>query len=87
MPIKIRTPRGIRKRIAKRKGPRAASSIHLDKGGLRIEGERFPYFIGQDIEVDTFGKAGAILTVGIFTDRLTVDRVLPPRTTLIQRFN
>lgn len=87
MALKIRASRGIRKRIAKRKGPRTASSIHLDKGGLRIEGERFPYFIGESVEIDHFGDNGALVTIGIFADRVTMSGALPRRATLTQRFN
>lgn len=87
MTFKIRASRTIRKRLAKRKGPRSAGSIRIDRKGLSVEGERLPFFIGTEIEVIHFGTDTALVTFGIFTDRVIVDGILPRHASLTQRFN
>lgn len=69
----IRKSRTIRKRIAKRKGMRAARLVEIDRKGLVIEGERFPFHVGAYVGIRHFGmRPNAILNVDILVDEVKV---------------
>ena len=72
----IRTSRGIRSRIAKRKSMRTARRIEIDRKGLVIEGERFPYYVGADVRIRRFGEKLTMLGIEILADHVEVRRPL-----------
>lgn len=81
----VRTSRTIRARLAKRRAPRIAKSLTIDRQGLVVEGTRFPHYIGTDIDVDDYGNGHAIVTVGIFAESVTVREPLPRGATVTWR--
>lgn len=67
----IRKSRGLRKRVEKKKAPRAARSISVDNKGLLIEGERFPFFVGEELDVDQYGSIAGV-TMTVYADCFTI---------------
>lgn len=81
----MRISRVIRNRIAKKTSPRQAETIEVDRKGLVIDGERFPYWIGEDVEVDHYGEA-AIVHLSVFTKRFALTQQ-PRHGRLTHNFN
>lgn len=66
--MRVRTSRVMRNRIKGKDAPRAARSIEVDRKGLLIEGKRFPYYVGEDVEVDHYGPI-AFVHFSVITER------------------
>jgi len=83
---KLRTSRGIRARLkAKTKTPREARTVALDKHGLVLEGQRFPYYIGTDVDVQHMGDSALLVHVGIFAKTFDMPDRLPRGATVTIR--
>lgn len=81
----VRTSRTIRARLAKRRAPRSAKNLTIDRRGLILDGTRFPHYVGTDIAIDDYGNGLAIVTVGIFAEDVTVHEPLPRGATVTWR--
>lgn len=66
-----RVSRTIRARISKRRQMRAARDITIDRKGLLIEGQRFPYWVGAEVGIRHLGNLN-ILEASILTENVTV---------------
>lgn len=67
----IRASRGLRKRVEKKNAPRAARSIDVDNKGLIIEGKRFPFLVGPELDVDQYRSIAGV-TMTVYTDRFRI---------------
>jgi hypothetical protein len=81
----VRTSKTIRARLAKRRAPRIAKTLTIDRHGLIVEGTRFPHYIGTDVCIDDFGNSMAIVTVGILAENVNVREPLPRGATVTWR--
>lgn len=82
---RVRTSRTIRARLAKRKGVRTIRKLTIDRHGLIIDGDRFPHYIGTDIDIEHLGPV-ALVTVGLFADSVDVRPPLGRRARISQRW-
>lgn len=68
----IRKSRGIRARLAKRRAMRSARRIEIDRKGLIIEGQRFPYWVGAEIGIRHIGEKLTTLGIEVLVDSVAV---------------
>ena len=79
-----RPSRVLRDRLsAKRKAPRIARSVTLDRRrGLILEGTPLPFHVGQEVTVTRLAKKLVTVDVSIFAESFDVPQRQPKGTTL-----